>query len=161
MKRSGKKFSTLCLVTAAALSLMLGIGLPGIQAFSAAMVSRLFPVAYQITYRSTGAPPVTAPVRFATDTAIVITPSGDTAVPLSDAVFVCLQDELRIQNVLRSGLLTALIVSAAVCLPAALVATAFSNKTHKTLSSSKRRAHTAPRYTAGGARRIPTMPNAA
>lgn len=154
MKRLNKKFSMSCLIVAATLSLMIGIGLPRIQAFSADMVSRMYPVAYQITYRSTEEQPITAPAHFLKNTAFVMTPTGDIAVPLSEAVFVCLQNELRTQNILRSGLLTAIILLASVCLPSALIATAFSYKACKPLSGSKRCVHTTPRYTS-------TIPSAA
>lgn len=161
MKRINKKFSVLCLIAAAVLSLMIGIGLPRIQTFSANMVSRLYPVAYQITYRSAEAQSITAQAHFLADTAIITTPSGDTAIPLSEAVFVCLQNERRTQNILRCGLLTVIILLAAVCVSAALVAMAFSNKTCKALSGSKRCVHTTPRYTTKGARHTSTMPSVA
>lgn len=161
MKRLNKSFSVSCLLAAATLSLMIGIGLPRIQAFSADMVSRMYPVAYQITYRSTEAQSITAPAHFLAETAVITTPSGDTSISLSEAVFVCLQDELRTQNILRSGLLTAIIVLLVVCLPAALIATAFSKKAHKAPSGSKRRVHTTPRYTTDGPRHTSTIPNAA
>ncbi|WMJ83874.1 hypothetical protein ACS3UN_12345 [Oscillospiraceae bacterium LTW-04] len=161
MKRLSKKFSVLCLIAAAILSLTIGVGLPRIQAFASNTISRLFPVAYQITYRNTDAQPVIAPAHFLADNAIITTPSGDTAIPLSDAVFVCLQNELRTQNILRSGLLTALIILAAVSLTIALVAAAFSNQKRKALTGSKRHTRTTPRYTAACVHRVPTMPSVA
>ncbi|WMJ83841.1 hypothetical protein RBH76_14090 [Oscillospiraceae bacterium MB24-C1] len=81
MKRLSKKFSVLCLIAAAILSLTIGVGLPRIQAFASNTISRLFPVAYQITYRNTDAQPVIAPAHFLADNAIITTPSGDTAIP--------------------------------------------------------------------------------
>ncbi len=161
MKRLNKKLSVPCLITAALLSLIIGIGLPHIQAFSADMISRMYPVAYQITYRSTEEQPITMPAHLLKNTAIVMTPSGNTAIPLSEAVFVCLQNELRTQNILRSGLLTAIILLAAVCLPSTLIAIAFSYKTCKSRSGSKRHMHTTPQYTTDGSRHTSTVPSAA
>ncbi|HWP50249.1 MAG TPA: hypothetical protein VN626_01000, partial [Clostridia bacterium] len=125
MKRLEKRFTTLCLVAAATLSLIIGAGLPRIQVFSSNVVSRLFPVEYQITYRNAVAQPIFAPVHFITDTAILTTSEGDTTVLVSDAVFVCMQNELRIQNTLRSGLLSAFLVLVSACLPSAFAATAY------------------------------------
>lgn len=161
MKRLNKKLSVSCLIFAALLSLIIGIGLPHIQSFSADMVSRMYPVAYQITYRSTGEQPITAPAHLLKNTAIVMAPSGDTTVPLSEAVFVCLENELRTQNILRSGLLTAIILLAAVCMPSTLIAIAFSYKACKSRSGSKRRAHTTPHYKTDSSRHTSTVPSAA
>lgn len=161
MKRLYKRFSVLCLVAATTLSLMIGIGLPHIQTFAAGTVSRLFPVAYQITYRNTSAQPVIAPAHVLADTAIVTTLSGDTTIPLSDAVFVCLQNELRTQNILRSALLSALIVLAAISLTITLISTAFSCKKRSASSTSKRHTRAAPHYTAEHLRHTPTVPSVA
>lgn len=160
MKRLRKRFAALCLTTAALLAVAIGAGLPRIQNYSADVVARLFPVTYRITYRSAPAQPVTAPVRFTADSAIVTASSGDTVVPLSDAVFVCLQNELRAQNMLRSGLLTAVVILAAALLPIALSAAAFAVAPLRVRSNAKRRMQTAPRRPATHTH-TPTMPSVA
>lgn len=160
MKRVKRQFAALCLIAATALSVMIGAGMPRIQTFSTDTISRLFPVAYQITYRSSGAQSFTAPVRFISDNAIISTTSGDMIVSASDAIFVCMQNELRAQNVLRSGLLAALIVLVASFLPTVLTVTAFSRSTRKVRNGLKPRSHSIPHYPNNGSQ-SPTLPSAA
>lgn len=163
MKRLRKGFAALCLTAAALLAMMIGAGLPRIHRYSADAVDRLFPVSYQITYRNADARSVTAPVRFTADTAIVTAAPGGTgeSIPLSDAVFVCLQSELRAQNMLRSGLLSAAVVSAAASLPITLAAIAFMAAVPRARSA-KRRVPRVPRHPAAiRTRRTPTMPSVA
>ena len=161
MKRSEKRFTTLCLVAAATLSLMIGAGLPHIQVFSANVVSRLFPVAYQITYRGAETQPILAPVHFLTDTAIVTTPEGDKTILVSDAVFVCMHSELRIQNTLRSGLLSVFLILVAACLPSAFAVTAYNHGMRKFHRGTKHRTNEASRCPPHCAHHAPTMPSAA
>lgn len=163
MKRLRKGLAALCLTTAALLAVLLGAGLPRIQHYSAGLVDRLFPVSYQITYRSADARSITAPVRFTADAAIVTAAPGGMGerIPLSDAVFVCLQNELRAQNVLRSGLLAATVVFAAASLPVTLAAIAFMAAVPRARGV-RRRAPATPRHPAATrARRTPTVPSAA
>ncbi len=162
MKRLRKRFATLCLATAALLAVAIGAGLPRIQHYSADLVARLFPVTYQVTYRSADARPFIAPVRFTSETATVtVGEANDNIIPLSDAVFVCLQSELRTQNMLRSGLLTAAIVSMAALFPIALAATALMVAMPRARGSVRRGRAAVPRHPAGCAPPRPAMPSAA
>ncbi len=161
MKRFKKQFAALCLIAATILSGMVGVGMPRIQGLSADIISRLFPVVYQVTYRSGGAQSLAAPVRFTTDTAIISAASGDTVIPVSDAVFVCLQDELRLQNAIRSGLLAALIILTVSFLLTALAAMAFTHGPRKARSGLKRHTHVAPHRANSNTRHAPTVPSAA
>lgn len=161
MKRLRKRFAMLCLAAAAVFAITIGAGLPRIQNYSADVVARLFPVTYRITYRSAKAQPVTAPVRFTADSAIVAASSGDMVVPLSDAVFVCLQNELRAQNMLRSGLLTAVVVFIAASLPVTLAAAAFAVAAPRVRSGAKRRMQAAPRRPAACAQHTSAIPSVA
>lgn len=161
MKRLRKCFLPLYLAVATALSLMIGIGLPHIQTFSADIISRFFPVDYQVTYRDTQAQTVIAPVHFLSNTAIIATPTGDTVIPLSDAVFVCLENELRKQNTLRSGLLSVFLLFAATCLPMALATMAIDRSMRKISKGPKHHTRAAPRCPAASAHPSPTVPSAA
>lgn len=164
MKRLRKRFAAFCLTAAALLAVAIGAGLPRIQQYSADLVARLFPVTYEITFRNAEVQSVTAPVRFAAGNAIVVASAGNTGdkmIPMSEAVFVCLQNELRAQNMLRSGLLTAAVVLIIALLPIALAATAFSVGMPRARSSTKRRVQAAPCRPATCARQTPTMPSAA
>lgn len=163
MKRLRKRFAALCLTAAALLAIAIGAGLPHIQHYSADLIARLFPVTYQITYRNAGAQSLTAPVRFMADSAIVTASSDvdDEVIPMSDAVFVCLQNELRAQNTLRSGLLTAVVVLTAALLPIALAVMAFVISMPRVRSSVKHRVPAATRRPAACARQTPTIPSVA
>ncbi|MFV0497585.1 MAG: hypothetical protein ACK5L0_05385 [Candidatus Fimivivens sp.] len=161
MKRLNKRFSVFCLIVAAIFSLTIGVGFPRIQDFSANTIARMFPVSYQITYRNTDAQPIVASSRFLADTAIISTPAEDMAIPTSDAVFVCLQNELRTQNILRSGLLTALILLVATSFQIALVATILSGQNHKMRNVAKRHPRTAQRYIVSSPHTIPSVPSVA
>lgn len=164
MKRLRKRFAAFCLTAAALLAVAIGAGLPRIQYYSADLIARLFPVTYQVTYRNTGAQPVTAPVRFAADNAIVSASASDVddkVIPMSDAVFVCLQNELRAQNMLRSGLLTGVVVLTAALLPITLAAMAFAISMPRVRNSVKRRVPAAPHRPAACARQTSTIPSVA
>lgn len=164
MKRLRKRFAALCLTAAALLAVAIGAGLPRIQHYSADLIARLFPVTYQITYRNAGAQSLTAPVRFMADSAIVTASTSDVddeVIPMSDAVFVCLQNELRAQNTLRSGLLTAVVILTAALLPIALAAMAFAISMPRVRSSVKHRVPAATRRPAACARQTPTIPSVA
>ncbi len=165
MKRLRKRFAICCLTAAALLAVTLGAGLPHIQRYCTDVVARLFPVTYQITYRG-GAhvQSITAPVRFTADNAIVTAAAGDmpdTVIPLSDAVFVCLQNELRAQNMLRSGLLTAATVLAAALFPVALSAVAFAVAPTRIRSSAKGRMQATSHRSSARVQRAPTVPSVA
>lgn len=147
MKRYKKCFTAFCLITAALFSFAIGAGLPRIQHYSADIIARRFPVSYKVTYRAAPTQPVYASVRFETDNAIVISESGHASVPISEAVFVCMQNELRSQNMLRSGLLTVAIILGAAYLSAMLATTAFSVSASR-LSRRKKPRLSAPTYPA-------------
>lgn len=162
MKRLRKRFATLCLAAAALLAVAIGAGLPRIQHYSADLVARLFPVTYQVTYRGADARPFTAPVRFTSEAAIVIAgEASGNSIPLSDVVFVCLQNELRTQNMLRSGLLAAAIVSMAALLPIALAATALMVAMPRARGHARRRSAAVSRHPAGCAQPRPVIPSVA
>ena len=132
MKRLNKRFSTVMLIMAGVISLLLGAGLPRIHSFSDNLISGIFPVSYRVEYRDAKSASVVAPVLFVGESAVISYSTGNEVIPVSNAVFTCLDTVLRTQNMIRSSLLSATLAVSLACLPFVLCAAAFvPRRTHR------------------------------
>ena len=98
------------IASAAALALVIGFSLGTVSDLSRNIIDRIFPVTYNIEFINGQQDMLSdAKVVFNGSSALVSAAGFKDTIDMNDAVFSCTDENLRSQNTVRQGLLTALI----------------------------------------------------